>query len=168
MNLKQKYDKQLEKLEDLWVKYHIQFCVFLGVISGLIYFFGYIVNMKNVVSNAINFASIVIGVTGVFLTLIVTLQESPVFERLRSFFPNIQTKLYRTLQWQINYGLILVMQSIIAISLPEIPNKLLSSIGVAIWFTFFWLVSLGSFYCVKLVTDLVVKNFNIPTKNKRI
>lgn len=166
--MRSKTKEKLNKLEDLWVKYYLLICIFFGSVVGLLHYFRFIENVRDMVANAINFGSIVIGVTGVFLTLIVTLQESPVFERLKQFFPSIQTKLYRTLQWQIYFSLILVIMSILIISMPAAPLRIFASLGVTIWFTFFWLVSLGSFYSVKLITDLVVRNFDIPTRDSRM
>lgn len=163
-----KRQKALDSIEDFWVKHSILLCFFLGLAAGVVHFFEYIQNVREMAGDAINFSSIVIGVTGVFLTLIVTLQESPVFERLRKFFPSVQITLYKTLQKQIYYGLLLVIMSVLIKSLPASPYKILSSIGVSIWFTLFWLVSLGAFYTIKLVTDLVVKNFDLPTTNKRM
>jgi len=157
----------LEKLEDLWVRHSVLCCIILGLITGFLYYFGWIVNIRNSTSNVVTFASIVIGIMGVFLTLIITLQESPAFSRLGKYLPAIQSNLYKSLRSQINYGLIVVILSLIINSLPAAPNRYLASIGVFVWFTFFWLMTLGSFYSVKLITDLIVKNFNIQTRTPR-
>jgi len=154
-------------IEDFWVKYSVYICVILGLFSGVLHFFGLLVNVRQSTANIVTFASIVIGVTGVFLTLLITLQESPVFQRLREFFPAIQTKLYTSLRSLINHGLIVVILSIGINSMPPSPYKWLASLGVTVWFYFFWSMSLGAFYAVKLVTDLIVKNFNIPTRKSR-
>jgi len=159
--------KLLIWVEDLWVRSSVYVCVVLGLTSGALHFFGYLVNVRSSTANIITFASIVIGVTGVFLTLIITLQESPVFTRLRNYFPAVQSQLYSNLRTLINHGLVVVILSIGINSMPPSPFKWLASVGVAIWFYFFWSMSLGAFYAVKLITDLVVKNFNIPTRTTR-
>lgn len=159
--------KLLEKIEDFWIKRSIMVCVIFGILSGTAHYYGLISNIRSLTSNVVTFASIVIGVTGVFLTLLITLKESPVFERLKLFFPQIQVQLYINLRNQINYGLIVVILSIVIYVLPPSPNKLLASIGVGIWSYFFWTMSLGSFYSVKLVTDLIIRNVNIPTRTPR-
>lgn len=153
-------EKIFNKIEDIWLKHSLLICIVLSIITGILHYYGWVTNIRSSTSNVVTFASIVIGVSGVFLTLIITLQESPVFNRLRQYFPTVQTKLYVSFRTQINHGLIVVILSIIINSLPPAPIKYLASIGVAIWFLFFWLMTLGSFYSVKLITDLIVKNFN--------
>lgn len=155
------------KAESLWEKYTVLICIILGVLSGLAYFLGYITNIRSTVGNVITFSSIVIGVNGVFLTLVITLQESPVFERLKDIMPTFQTKLYVSLRTQIQLGLFVVSLSIFISLLPKSPSIIFSAIGVGIWSAFFWGMTIGSFYSVKLVTDIIVKNFNIPTRPRR-
>jgi len=159
--------KIIDLIEDTWVKHSFLICLFLGIASGALHYFGLIANIRVVTGSVVNFASIVIGVSGVFLTLIITLQESPAFNRLREFFPHFQTNLYTSLRNQIGFGLLVVILSIVITSMPPAPYKWLASIGVAIWFFFFWLLSLGSFYSVNLITDIIVRNFNIPVRRSR-
>ncbi len=166
-NEESKVKKLLHRIEDWWLLYKYYICIFLGIVIGVLHYFGWVVNIRASSANVVTFASIVIGIMGVFLTLLITLQESPAFSRLGKYLPAIQTKLYKSLRSQINYGLIVVILSIAINSMPAAPFKYLASIGVFIWFTFFWLMTLGSFYSVKLITDLIVKNFNIPLKTPR-
>ncbi|WP_234032878.1 hypothetical protein [Paenibacillus faecalis] len=160
-------EKIFEKIEDLWIKYSIFICIGLGILSGVLHYFGFLTNVRTLAGNVVNFASIVVGVTGVFLTLVITLQESPAFSRLKEFFPAFQKSLYLGLKSQISYGLLVVILSIVITALPPAPFKILASIGVCIWFFFFWKMSLGAFYIVKLITDIIVKNFEIPKRKSR-
>ncbi|WP_089030014.1 hypothetical protein [Bacillus subtilis] len=157
----------LHKLEDIWVKYNIIICIILGVLTGVLSYLNWIVNLKSNGSNIITFASIVIGVMGVFLSLLISLQGSPVFSRLNEYSPNLQKKIYTNLRTQIYYALIVVICSIIVNSLPDICNQIVKAVIDGVWFIFIWLMTLGSFYSVKLITDLIVKNFNNPTRNRR-
>ncbi|MEC0715371.1 hypothetical protein [Bacillus licheniformis] len=157
----------LHKLEDIWVKYNIIICIILGILTGVLSYLNWIVNLKSNGSNIITFASIVIGVMGVFLSLLISLQGSPVFARLNEYYPNLQKKIYTNLRTQIYYALIVVICSIIVNSLPDICNQIVKAVIDGVWFIFIWLMTLGSFYSVKLITDLIVKNFNNPTRNRR-
>lgn len=172
IKLKNIYGKGLiiiiEKLENYWSKFSFEICFLLALVFAFGHYFGFITNVRTLVDSIINFSSIVIGVTGVFLTLIITLKESPVFERLGRFFPIINKFLYTSLRNQIFYGLIVVILSILINSLPSSPFKYLASIGVGVWFYFFWRLTLGSFYTVKLITDLVVRNFEKEERKTRI
>lgn len=160
-------DRVYNFLEDCWEKYKFIISAILGVIIGVLYLKGYLVNVRGVTGTIVTFASIVIGVNGVFLTLVITLQESPAFERLKSIFPSFQKKLYISLRNQINFSLVVVILSIVINMLPPSPSIYLSALGVAIWFKFFMLTCIGSFFSVKLVTDIIVKNFDIPIRNRR-
>lgn len=160
-------EKLYDSLEILWEKYSIYISVLAGWLIGFLYFKGLVMNIRTVTANIVTFASIVIGVNGVFLTLIITLQESPAFLRLKEIFPSFQTKLYKGLRNQISFGLIVVMISIVINLLPPSPSIYLSAFGVAVWFIFFFEMSIGSFITVKLVTDIIIKNFNIPTRKSR-
>ncbi len=164
----EKRDGTIEKMEKLWETRKILLCLCLGIITGVLYYFGILKNIRFAMSNLITFSSIVIGVNGVFLTLLITLQESPAFARLKEVFPTFQKKIFTSLRTQIQYGLIVVMLSILISMLPNSPSIILSSIGASFYFTFFWLMTLGSFYSVKLITDIIVKNFNIPVRNRRM
>ena len=160
-------EKVYDFFEVIWEKYSIPLSIVASILIGFLYYQGLIVNIRAVTSNIVTFASIVIGVNGIFLTLIITLQESPAFIRLRELFPSFQTKLYLSLRNQIIYGLVVVIISILINLLPPSPNIYFSALGVTVWFVFFFLMSIGSFISVKLVTDIIVKNFNITTRKKR-
>ncbi|MFC7859032.1 hypothetical protein ACFUUY_20855, partial [Bacillus velezensis] len=54
----------LHKLEDIWVKYNIVICIILGILTGVLSYLNWVVNLKSNGSNIITFASIVIGVMG--------------------------------------------------------------------------------------------------------
>jgi len=166
--IEEKTQTMIRLIEDLWVKHSLVICFVLALIFAIARYLELMNNVRELVDSVINFSSIVIGVTGVFLTLIVTLKESPVFERLGKVFPKITNTLYMSLRNQIFYGLIVVILSILINTLPASPLKILSSIGVGVWFYFFWRLSLGSFYTVKLITDLVVRNFEDNDRNSRM
>ncbi|WP_099157257.1 hypothetical protein [Virgibacillus ndiopensis] len=157
-------EKFLDKLEVIWEKYSLIICIVLGLVTASFYYFYLIDGIRNTVSNVITFSSIVIGVNGVFLTLLITLQESPAFARLKHVMPSFQSRLYISLRKLIHHGLIVVTISIIITLLPPSPGRIYSAIGVGIWFYFFWSMTIGSFYSVKLVTDIIVKNFDIPSR----
>lgn len=160
-------EKFYDRLEKIWEKNSFPISLVLCVVIGILYYKGLVTNIRMVTGNVVMFASMVVAVNGVFLTLIITLQESSVFIRLKEIFPDFQKKLYISLRDQIHFGIIVVAMSILINILPPSPNKYLSSIGVGVWFFFFILMGVGSFVSVKLVTDIIVKNFKIPTRSRR-
>ncbi|MEH7436742.1 hypothetical protein V7182_04530 [Neobacillus drentensis] len=159
--------KLYDSFEEIWERYSVIISILVGILFGVFYKFGFVTNVRSVTGNIVMLASIVIGVNGVFLTLVITLQESPAFLRLREFFPTFQERLYISLRNQIHYALVVVIISIFINILPPSPNIYFSSIGVSIWFIFFTLMGVGSFISVKLVTDIIVKSFDLPTRKRR-
>lgn len=159
--------KFLHKLEDIWVSFNLLICIVLGISTGVMSYFDWIQKLDQNSSNIITFASIVIGVMGVFLGVLASLQDSPTFLRLRQIAPEINKKIYTNLRSQIYYALIVVICSIIINSLPNIQNKIVLSIVDGIWFVFIWLMTLGCFYSVKLITDLIAKSLNNHSRNTR-
>lgn len=157
----------LEYIEDLWVKGYWLISAMFGVCTGILYYFGLISNIRNSLGNIITFASIIIGVLGVFLTLLITLQESPIFERLREYFPTIQKRLFIWLRSQMWTGIAVVLFSVVITIVPNLSNRLVKTVGCSIWGTLFWWMTLGSFYTVKLVSDLIIGNFSIPKRTPR-
>ncbi|PFM82691.1 hypothetical protein COJ46_02455 [Bacillus sp. AFS077874] len=155
------------KIEVLWEKYHYLISICIGVFLGFLYFNGLIKNIRSSTGNVISFASIIIGINGLFLSLVISLKESPVFIRLRELIPSFETKLFISIRTQIYWGLMLVLTSIIINVLPKSPSKILSSVGVGVWFIFLFLMTLGSFYTIKLITDIIAKNNNLPPRNRR-
>lgn len=162
------YGKIYSWFEPYWEKHSTYISLLVAVAITVLFILGFITNIRNVTENIINFASIIIGVNGVFLTLIITLQESAAFIRLKEFFPNFQIRLYISLRDQIGNGLTVVLISIAINLMPPSPSIYLSGIGVLVWFYFFVKMFIGSFVSVKLVTDIIVKNFDMPSKKPRI
>lgn len=160
-------EKLYDRLEIIWEKHSFAISFIICVFVGILYFNGLVTNIRMVTGNVVMFASMVVAVNGVFLTLIITLQESSAFIRIKGIFPDFQKKLYLSLRDQIHFGILVVAMSILINILPPSPNKYLSSIGVGVWFFFFTLMGVGSFFSVKLVTDIIVKNFKTPTRSRR-
>ncbi|MBM7634063.1 hypothetical protein [Geomicrobium sediminis] len=156
-----------EKIERFWEKYQVWICLIFALLSAVLYYFSLLQDIRGTLGDVITFSSIVIGINGVFLTLVITLKESIAFERLSFLMPKFQERLYKALRDLILYGLALVTLSVIISLLPSSPSRYLSAMGVSVWFFFFWKVSIGSFYTVKLVTDIVVKSMNTPVRKKR-
>ena len=159
-------EKFLCFLEDLWVKGALYICALLGIMFGLFYYCGLIGDIEFVILSVVSYASIIIGVTGVFLTLLITLKESVVFKRLERLFPNINIKIYLYLRNLIYYGLLVIVISVLISIAPDIPNKIIASMVIGIWFFFFWLMTIGTFYGIKLITDLIVRNIDFKERKQ--
>lgn len=157
----------IEGAEDFLVRWSFVVSIMLSILSGLAHYAGILINLRVTAGNVIMYASAVIAVIGVFLTLVVSLQDTPTFARLREHYPHMQRKLLGFLHKEIALSIILLLFSVIISSLPVIPNKWISSIGVVVWFFFLWETSIGVLYAVKLILDLASRNIDQVKRTPR-
>lgn len=160
--MKSKISGYLLSLENGWTEYPYVFCSLFGLITAISYYQGFIINLRSTIAHVVVFSAVILGILGVFLTLLITLRESIVFQRMRVFFPDVNEKLFRWIRDQLWSGISVVLLSVIISVLPTPSNKFLSSFGVFIWSTIFWHIGIGSFYTIKLITDLILRNDNSP------
>ncbi|WP_404452384.1 hypothetical protein LG329_18675 [Virgibacillus necropolis] len=154
-------------LEDTWEKHSVKISIFLSIIVGILYYLEVIDNLRDVLSDVISFSSIVVGINGVFITLIITIKLTPAFIRLKGILPNFENRLFGLLRSQVMIGLTVVIVSIMITMLPYSPSKLLSAIGTTIWSFFFILMAIGSFFTMNLVINIILANEDDPKVNKR-
>ncbi|MFP7255919.1 hypothetical protein [Terribacillus saccharophilus] len=145
-----------KRLEKSWERSAFAYSLAIGFAVGLLYYFKLLVNIRDVLSNVIAFASIAIGLAGVFLSLLVSIQNSDAFKHLKQRMPNFEKRLYTLLRKQVLSGLIVVIISLFISMLPPSPNKIVSSVGVTVWSIFFVLMSGGIIFSVKLIIDLII------------
>lgn len=158
--------RSLELVEDTWEKNHFLISLLLAVCTGIAHFFDLINQFREVLGNVIAYASMLLAVIGVFLTLFITLQNSDLFVRLRSLFPESNIKMIKYMRQQFMFGIALVVISILISILPSAGK--VDSIGIGIWGYFFWDLSIGSCYIIKLLCDLLIKDQTpIPKLKKR-
>lgn len=154
-------------IENIWTEYPYAFCSILGIITAVSYYQDLIANLRNAIAHVVVFSAVILGILGVFLTLLITLRESIVFERIRVLFPDVNKKLFKWIRNQLWSGIAVVLLSVIISVLPTPSNKIISSIGVFVWSTIFWHIGIGSFYTIKLITDLILRNDTSPSPTIR-
>lgn len=154
-------------LEGKWERYSVQISIILSIIVGFLYYFKVIENIRSVLSDVIAFASIVVGINGVFITLVISIKLTPAFQRLRDILPNSEKRLFNLLKNQVLYGLTVVLLSIIITLLPYSPSKFLSALGVGVWSFFFMTMAIGSYFTMNLIINIIVANEEDPRASRR-
>ncbi|CEI81290.1 hypothetical protein BN997_01108 [Oceanobacillus oncorhynchi] len=155
------------KMEIIWERYSFFISFLLGLFTGILYYFQLITNIRSVLSEVISFASIVVGINGVFITLVISIKTTTAFKRLIKYLPDFEDRLIKLLKSQVMVGLIVVLLSILILLLPISSNLILSSIGVVIWSFFFILMSIGSFFTMNIIMKIISANHEDPKASKR-
>lgn len=156
----------LESLEDVFLKYLFVICMIISVVSTLIYSYDYIKNIRLTMPNIIMFSSIIFVVISFILTLLISLKESLLFDRIKNNFPLVTKKIYKFINKIILSSIFVVMLALVVTILPSNLNKYLKYIISFIGFTMFWYMILGAIYMLKFTTDMVVKDNNLKKTEK--
>lgn len=110
--------------------------------------------------NIIGFSSALITLNGVFLTLLVTLKESPLFGTLKRKFPDLHDYLYTGLKSQLYSCVKLILVCIVISWFGNIKNIFFAVVILTILGYYISSVTIGALYNIKVVTDLTTKEFN--------
>lgn len=152
--IQKKVNQYTKKFWDLWEIKGLYVSAVIAIIPLIIYSLGYIDLIRENAGNFITYASALVTINGVFLTLIVTLKQSRLFERLKKFFPHLYAYLYEGLKGQIKSCIIFIAINLIIAVAGPISNDSIALIGMYIWSYFFVSTFLGAFYTLKVVTNL--------------
>ncbi len=157
-------DRVIKWAEDTWVKHDQLVFLFLSLVTVFFYWIHVIANFRANFPNIVLFAATITGILGVFLTLVIALQESPAFVRLKKYFPDKNKEIYGRLQKQLAYSMAVIVFSILAQSVVLPIPFFINSLALGVLSYLFWQMSIGSFYLIVVLISLVTRNFEIPQK----
>lgn len=149
-----KIDRYTNRFWDLWEIKSIFVTALVALLPLALYLLGFLGLIRENTGSLITYASALVTINGVFLTLIVTLKQSQIFERLRSFFPILYSYLYDGLKGQIKSCIIFILINLVIALVGPVSNKVISSIGMYIWSYFIINISFGAFYTLRIITRL--------------
>ncbi|TAA67891.1 hypothetical protein [Planococcus salinarum] len=152
--IQKKVNQYTKKFWDLWELKGVYVSAVISIIPLIIYCLGYLNLIRENTGNFITYASALVTINGVFLTLIVTLKQSRLFERLKKFFPQHYAYLYEGLKGQIKACIVFIAINLIIAVAGPISNASIALIGMYIWSYFFVNTFFGAFYTLKIVTSL--------------
>lgn len=120
-------------------------------------------NILALSSNLISFASALITLNGVFLTLLVTLKESAIFENLKLKFPNLHDYMYSSLKKQLISCIILIFILIVTTVIFSHTIIIIKLILIVLIIYLLVNVTIGGIYTVKVVGNLTTKDADSTT-----
>ncbi|KUF29976.1 hypothetical protein [Lysinibacillus sp. F5] len=148
----------IQKSFDYWEKYPFSVKSLITILPVTLYYLGYMSAIRENTGSFIGYAAALITLNGVFLTLLVTLKASPIFERLKKYFPYLHDYLYTGLKKQIVSCIIFSMANLAIATVGPISNIWIIIPGIIIWSYLLVDVSLGALYTLKVVTDLAIND----------
>lgn len=148
------------------VRYYIAglMCLF----TVCIYTNNYMLSIRGAISDTISFSSIILGIIGLLIGLLMNLKEDSIFFKRAKRF-DLDTNIYITLLNRMRnafmYNILLVLLSIFyCFVIPDMPI-LIKYIGLFIWFFLFIIVSWDVFYLIWLIVKICT--FNDDDNNGR-
>ena len=159
-NFKKLFARIQNKIFDFWEVKPFLVNVICVIPFILFYILGWLDNIRENTSSVISYAGALITLNGVFLTLLITLKESPIFAYLRDRYPEIHNYLYTGLKRQIRSAVILIVINLLIGIVGVVENNYLAILGLIIWSYYLIDVTIGAIYNLKVVTNLAVKEYD--------
>jgi len=146
--------KQTKRFWDCWETKSWLVNFSLTSLPVILYYFGFLGGIRENTGSIITYAAALLTLNGVFLTLLVTLKGSPIFERLKKVFPVLHAYLYNGLKKQVQACIYFILINLGIGIAGEISNPIFSFMGVLVWSYFLIHISLGALYSLRVVTNL--------------
>lgn len=131
--------------------------IFICFITVVIYANEYMLSIRGAISDTISYSSIVLGIIGLLIGLLISLKEDSIFfERAERFEldRDIYNKLLKRLRNAFMYNILLVLLSILyCFVIPAMP-LFFKYTGLFIWFYLFIIVSWDVFYLIWIIVKI--------------
>ncbi|MDX1700320.1 MAG: hypothetical protein R3250_06860 [Melioribacteraceae bacterium] len=148
----------IHRMFDHWEKRPLIINLIFAILPVAMYYLGYLNNIRENTGSIITYAAALLTLNGVFLTLLVALKGSQVFQRLKKLFPKLHDYLFYGLKRQVSSCIYFSLVNIAISIVGPLDNSWIIGIGIIIWSYYLVDVSIGAVYNLKIVTDLAVKD----------
>lgn len=139
---------------------------FRYVITGIICVFmvcmynqKYMLSIRGAISDTISFSSIILGILGLLIGLLMSLKEDSLFFKRAQKYEledDIYTKLMTRLRNAFMYNLVLLILSVIYCFIIPNINFYIKTSGLIIWFFLFLIVSWDTVYLIWLIVKICI------------
>ncbi|HCM86214.1 MAG TPA: hypothetical protein DIT08_09140 [Enterococcus sp.] len=125
----------------------------------MVYFYNqkYMLSIRGAISDTISFSSIILGILGLLIGMLMSLKEDSVFfKQAKKYDLNdeIYSKLMKRLRNAFMYNLALLILSVLyCFVIPNI-NIYIKSIGLILWFFLFLIVSWDTIYLIWIIVKI--------------
>lgn len=150
-------------------KSHIIIAIILAFILISLTWFEIIKKTYNISSDIISVMAVVIGVYGIYIGVVISLQESNLFKRIRNELNiNIEEKLFLKLRNQMAVAVLVIVYSLGIKIVPSSGNILIDMMGLLIWYFLIFEVFINVLLIIVLFTNISKKqNKSVPRREMR-
>lgn len=138
-----------------YFRYAVTIIICLGLVC--IYKKGYLLSIRGAISDTISFSSIILGILGLLIGLLMSLREDSIFFKKAKKYDldlEIYDKLLKRIRDAFLYNIVLVLLSIFyCFVIPNMPS-FIKSTGLFLWFFLFIIVSWDVFYLIWIIVKI--------------
>lgn len=142
------------------------FCFILVILYNR----AYMLSIRGAISDTISFSSIILGILGLLIGLLMSLRDDSIFFKQAKKYDlkdSIYDKLLKRLRNAFLYNIILVLLSIFYCFVIPNTMHLIKYIGLLLWFFLFLLVAWDVFYLIWLIVKICTfKSINNTGRRK--
>lgn len=155
------------KIEDCFIKHLFWFCTPFSALCTYFYIKGMINNVRESLGDVTTFASLIFAVLSLILTLLISLKNSTLVEKIGVNISKLTEEIYKLLNRIILTSILVVIICLVISVLPNSISRVYKIIICLTGFMAFWYMTFGSIYMLIFTTDLAIKDA-INTKDESI
>lgn len=156
-----------------WIDFTEKFKIFIflviSAIFAIIYVKGRFKSIRNCTSDVIAISSIILGILGVFIGLLISMKSSDFIKKLNKNLSkgNVFEYLLKYIRKQFCINLVFVFSTVMIDFAPSISNLILKGILITIWLFLFLLTLWGSFYAVDMIAKIEFSDYKLNNKDDK-
>ncbi|MGM0168034.1 hypothetical protein IGI39_003046 [Enterococcus sp. AZ135] len=152
-----------------YFRYFITIIICLSLVC--IYKKGYMLSIRGAISDTIAFSSIILGILGLLIGLLMSLREDSIFfKKARKYDLDLEIydKLLKRIRDAFLYNIVLVLLSIFyCFVIPNMP-PFIKGMGLFLWFFLFIVVSWDVFYLIWIIVKICTFKDNDTTGRRSV
>ncbi|MDT2612789.1 hypothetical protein [Enterococcus dongliensis] len=132
--------------------------IILCFVMMCVYNLKYLLSIRGAISNTISFSSIILGILGLLIGLLMSLKEDSLFFKQAKKYDNMDDDVYAKLMIRLRnafmYNLALLILSVIYCFIIPNMNFYIKSIGLMLWFFLFLIVAWDTIYLIWIIVKI--------------
>lgn len=154
-----------DKLIDFINKYKLLAGIVLAVAFWFLYYNGYTKSIRLSVGNILTVSSIILGLLGVFLGLLIASRDQSFFKRANEYgayysIPKKRKSMFEyillTVRNNFTLNLLFILLTVLIDIVPSVQNQELKSVFFGVWSGIFAVTLWNAFYIVQVVVKIIL------------
>lgn len=146
------------KIEECFIEHLFWWCIPFSILCTCFYIIGMINNIREALGDVATFSSLIFAVLSLILTLLISLKNSTLVEKIGVNISKLTKKIYKLLKRIILTSILVIIICLVIRVLPNSISRIYKIIICLIGFISFWYMTFGSIYMLIFTTDLAIKD----------